>query len=132
MDSFVLHERDVPDPDRGDLLVRVQYLSVDPYMRGRMRDRASYTEPWGIGDTLNGADVGEVVESTSEAYEAGNLVTGTGTWADYSQGLAMKTSGRNLRDSLLKSVEDILCSNLVTLTDENALRSGFDCYSNIC
>jgi NADPH-dependent curcumin reductase CurA len=84
MDSFDLRERDVPDPDPGDVLVRVRYLSVDPYMRGRMRDRASYAEPWEVGDTLHGAVVGEVVESTSDAYETGDLVTGNGTWADYS------------------------------------------------
>jgi NADPH-dependent curcumin reductase CurA len=83
MDCFELRERDVPDPDAGELLVRVRYLSVDPYMRGRMRDADSYAEPWDIGDAMNGAVVGEVVDSESDAFEAGDLVTGNGTWADY-------------------------------------------------
>lgn len=84
MDSFELREGDVPEPEHGELLVRVRYLSVDPYMRGRMRDAESYAEPWEIGEPLNGAVVGEVVESESEAYDTGDLVTGNGTWADYS------------------------------------------------
>jgi NADPH-dependent curcumin reductase CurA len=84
MDSFELHERDVPEPGPGELLVRVQYLSVDPYMRGRMRDSESYAEPWEVGEPLGGAVVGEVVKSNSDAYDSGTLVTGNGTWADYS------------------------------------------------
>ena len=84
MDSFELRESDVPDPEHGQLLVRVRYLSVDPYMRGRMRDAESYAEPWSVGDVMAGAVVGEVVDSESDAYDAGDLVTGNGTWADYS------------------------------------------------
>ncbi|MFC7133636.1 MULTISPECIES: NADP-dependent oxidoreductase [Salinibaculum] len=83
MDSFELHESDVPEPEHGQVLVRVRYLSVDPYMRGRMRDAESYAEPWDVGDAMNGAVVGEVVESESDAYDTGDLVTGNGTWADY-------------------------------------------------
>jgi NADPH-dependent curcumin reductase CurA len=49
-----------------------------------MRDAESYAEPWDVGDTMNGAVVGEVVDSESEAYEPGDIVTGNGTWADYS------------------------------------------------
>lgn len=83
-DCFELHERDVPEPEHGELLVRVRYLSVDPYMRGRMRDAESYAEPWDIGDAMSGGVVGEIVESESDAYDTGDLVTGQGTWADYS------------------------------------------------
>jgi len=84
MDSFDLRESDVPEPRHGELLVDVRYLSVDPYMRGRMRDAESYAEPWDVGDPMAGAVVGEVVESESDAYDVGDLVTGNGTWADYS------------------------------------------------
>ena len=83
MDSFELNETDVPAPDPGELLVRTRYLSVDPYMRGRMRDVESYAEPWDVGDALRGGIVGEVVESESDAYDEGDLVTGEGRWADY-------------------------------------------------
>jgi len=84
LDCFELRENDVPEPRFGDLLVRVRYLSVDPYMRGRMRDSESYAEPWALGEPLQGGIVGEVVESESDAYDAGDLVTGRGTWGDYS------------------------------------------------
>jgi len=84
MDSFELQKSDVPDVNHGQVLVRVRYLSVDPYMRGRMRDAESYAEPWAVGDTMRGAVVGEVVESGADAYDPGDLVTGGGTWADYS------------------------------------------------
>lgn len=83
MDSFALRENEIPEPSDGTVLVRVKYLSVDPYMRGRMRDTESYAEPWDVGDVMNGAVVGDVVESESDAYEVGDLVTGEGTWADY-------------------------------------------------
>jgi len=63
MDSFELRETDVPSPAPGELLVRTRFLSVDPYMRGRMRDAESYAEPWDVGDTLKGGIVGEVIES---------------------------------------------------------------------
>jgi NADPH-dependent curcumin reductase CurA len=82
--SFELRETEVPEPRHGELLVEVQYLSVDPYMRGRMSDSASYADPWDVGDAMEGAVVGKVVESDSAAYDAGDLVTGTGKWADYS------------------------------------------------
>ncbi|ELZ47871.1 alcohol dehydrogenase zinc-binding domain protein [Halorubrum coriense DSM 10284] len=81
-DSFELRETDVPAPAPGELLVRTRFLSVDPYMRGRMRDAESYAEPWDVGDALRGGVVGEVVESESDAYAAGDLVTGEGRWAD--------------------------------------------------
>ena len=84
MDCFELHETDVPSPAPGELLVRTRFLSVDPYMRGRMRDAESYAEPWDVGDALKGGIVGKVIESESDAYDAGDLVTGEGRWADYS------------------------------------------------
>ena len=83
MDCFELREIDVPTPTPGELLVRVRLLSVDPYMRGRMRDAESYAEPWDVGDALKGGVVGEVVKSESDAYGIGDLVTGEGAWADY-------------------------------------------------
>mgnify|MGYP000212273361 CR=1 FL=1 len=84
LDSFDLRERERPTPRFGELLVRVRYLSVDPYMRGRMRAGESYAEPWDVGDVLQGGVVGEVVESEHDRFEAGDLVAGRGTWAEYS------------------------------------------------
>jgi NADPH-dependent curcumin reductase CurA len=84
LDSFDLREVDRPTPRFGELLVRVHYLSVDPYMRGRMRAGESYAEPWAVGDPLQGGVVGEVVESDHDGYAVGDLVAGRGTWSEYS------------------------------------------------
>jgi NADPH2:quinone reductase len=82
-DTFDLVEEDVPDPGPGEALVRTLYLSVDPYMRGRMDARESYAEPWDVGDPLQGGVVGEVVESNGAGFEAGDVVTGNLQWADH-------------------------------------------------
>ena len=82
-DTFDLVEGDVPEPGPGEVLVRTRYLSVDPYMRGRMRDAESYAEPWDVGDPLRGDVVGEVVASNGGGFDEGDIVTGTLQWADY-------------------------------------------------
>ncbi len=82
-ETFELVETDVPEPEPGEALVRTLYLSVDPYMRGRMRDAESYAEPWEVGDPLQGAVVGEVVESNGAGFEDGQVVVGNLQWADY-------------------------------------------------
>ncbi|UPW00643.1 NADP-dependent oxidoreductase [Halorussus gelatinilyticus] len=82
-DTFELVEEDVPDPDPGEVLVRTLYLSVDPYMRGRMDAGESYADPWEVGDPLRAGVVGEVVESNGAGFEAGDVVAGDLHWADY-------------------------------------------------
>jgi len=82
-DVFELDERDVPEPGPGEALVRTLYLSVDPYMRGRMSAAESYAEPWGVGEPLRAGVVGEVVESNGAGFEPGDVVTGRLQWADY-------------------------------------------------
>ncbi|WP_440007304.1 NADP-dependent oxidoreductase [Halomicrococcus sp. SG-WS-1] len=82
-DTFDLVEADVPDPGPGEALVRTLYLSVDPYMRGRMDAGESYAEPWSVGEPLKGGVVGEVVASNGADVEEGDVVTGNLEWADY-------------------------------------------------
>ncbi|WP_423999526.1 NADP-dependent oxidoreductase [Haloarcula salina] len=82
-DTFDLSEEPVPEPGPGEALVKTLYLSVDPYMRGRMSAAESYAEPWDVGDPLRGAVVGEVVESNGAGFDAGDVVTGDLQWADY-------------------------------------------------
>ncbi len=82
-DTFELVEEDVPEPGPGEALVRTLYLSVDPYMRGRMDAGESYAEPWDVGEPLEGGVVGEVVESNGTEFEEGDIVTGNLEWADY-------------------------------------------------
>ncbi len=82
-DDFDLETRPTPTPGPGSVLVRTLYLSVDPYMRGRMQAGESYAEPWAVGDPLEGGVVGEVVASNGGGYEPGTIVTGNLEWADY-------------------------------------------------
>jgi NADPH-dependent curcumin reductase CurA len=83
-DCFSLDHRPRPTAAAGEVLVRTRSLSVDPYMRGRMRAEASYAEPWAVGEPLEGGVVGEVVSGPGTAFEAGDLVVGTLEWADVS------------------------------------------------
>jgi NADPH:quinone reductase len=81
--DFELVESDVPEVGAGEVLVRTLVLSVDPYMRGRMRDRDSYAESWDVGEPMQAGAVGEVVESTHPEYEEGEVVVGPFRWAEY-------------------------------------------------
>jgi NADPH-dependent curcumin reductase CurA len=82
-DCFAFESRPTPEPDPGEALVRTRVLSVDPYMRGRMRAGESYAEPWDVGAPLEGGVVGEVVTSNGTPFDDGDLVVGTLQWADY-------------------------------------------------
>lgn len=82
-DDFETVETDVPTPRDREVLVRTRYLSVDPYMRGRMRATMTYHEPWAVGEVLEGGVVGDVVESNHPEFEPGDVVTGRLDWADY-------------------------------------------------
>lgn len=82
-DTFDLREVDRPEPEPGEALVRLLYLSVDPYMRGRMRARESYAEPWEVGGPLYGGAVAEVVESNGAGLDPGETVVGNLPWAEY-------------------------------------------------
>lgn len=84
LDNFQLVDAAVPRPQEGEVLIRTRYLSVDPYMRGRMSDRKSYVPPFAVGEVVTGGVVGEVVESRSDAYRAGDTVTGMLGWQLYS------------------------------------------------
>ena len=83
MAHFELEEAAVPEPGPKEVLVRTQYLSVDPYMRGRMRDADSYADPWAVGDPMRARVVGEVVESNHPDHAPGDTVTGNLYWAEY-------------------------------------------------
>ena len=73
----------VPEPASGQLLVKNLFLSIDPYMRGRMSDRASYARPVGIGEVMVGGTVGRVAKSAAPGYTAGDIVVGYGGWRDW-------------------------------------------------
>ena len=81
-DDFRLVELDRPEPADGQVLVRMLAMSVDPYMRGRMRDAPSYAPPWQVGETMKGGAVGRVVTSRSPAVAEGALVLTDAAWRD--------------------------------------------------
>ena len=74
---------DVPDPGDGQMLLRNEFLSLDPYMRGRMSDAPSYAAPVKIGAVMVGGTVSQVVTSDVAGFEAGDWVQGFGGWQDY-------------------------------------------------
>jgi NADPH-dependent curcumin reductase CurA len=73
----------VPDPGPGEFLARVIYLSIDPYMRGRMSDARSYVPPVALGDVMEGGTVGEVVGSNHPGFAVGDVVEGRFGWQEY-------------------------------------------------
>ncbi len=81
--DFNLVEKPVPSPADGQLLIRVVYLSLDPYMRGRMNDGRSYAVGLGIGDVMVGGTVGKVIESRHPDYRRGDIVEGGLGWQEY-------------------------------------------------
>lgn len=81
-DNFRLETVDMPAIKDGELLVRNQYLSLDPYMRGRMSESKSYAASQAIDDTMIGGTVGEVVESKNPKFAVGDTVVGTLGWSE--------------------------------------------------
>jgi len=83
LDNFQLREAPVPEPGDGEVLMRTLYLSLDPYMRGRMSAAKSYAKPAEIGQAMVGGTVAEIVASRNPKYAAGDIVLGYGGWQEY-------------------------------------------------
>src|SRR5262245_24068262 len=90
--DFKLVESPIPTPRDGEFLVRTIYLSVDPYMRGRMNDRPSYAPPVKLGETMVGNVVGRVEKSNHPKFPEGTYVEARLGWQDYGT-----TSGEGVR-----------------------------------
>ncbi|MDO8448317.1 MAG: NADP-dependent oxidoreductase [Rhodoferax sp.] len=82
--NFKLVISETPSLQDGQVLVRHHFLSLDPYMRGRMNDAKSYAVPQALGQTMGGGTVGEVVESRNAKFAVGDKVVGMGGWQQYS------------------------------------------------
>ena len=78
--DFRLEETEIPTPASGQLLLAVQHLSLDPYMRGRMDDRKSYAKPLQLGDVMTGESVAEVLASNHPGYAEGDIVVAATGW----------------------------------------------------
>ena len=75
-----INKQTITSLDKNEILIEVKYLSIDPYMRGRMNDSSSYAEPAKIGDPMTGETVGVVVESNSDLYQIGDKVCAHQGW----------------------------------------------------
>jgi NADPH-dependent curcumin reductase CurA len=82
--NFKLVSSETPALQDGQVLVRHHYLSLDPYMRGRMNDSKSYAAPQPLGQVMQGGTAGEVVESKNAKISVGDKVVGFGGWQEYS------------------------------------------------
>lgn len=82
-DVFRFEETEVNKPGNNELLIESIYISVDPYMRGRMNDAKSYAKPFNIDEPLNGHIVGRVAESTADGFKENDVVTGRLPWKKY-------------------------------------------------
>tara|TARA_B100000676_G_C18072269_1_gene845150 strand:+ start:168 stop:1190 length:1023 start_codon:yes stop_codon:yes gene_type:complete len=81
--NFKLIEIDIPEINPGEFIVKVLWLSVDPYMRGRMSDKKSYAPSVEIGDIMVGGAVGKIISSRNSEFEVGDLVEGRFGWQEY-------------------------------------------------
>lgn len=81
--TLCLEEGDVPRPGEGQMLLRTIYLSLDPYMRGRMNAAKSYAEPVALGEVMTGQVVAEVVSSNLESFAPGDHVVANSGWQDF-------------------------------------------------
>lgn len=97
-ENFSLINNQVPSPEQGEVLVRTVFLSLDPYMRGRMSDAKSYADPVGLNEVMVGGSVCRVEKSNHSNFQQGDWVVAFGGWQDYAT-----VSG----DSLLKLDENM-------------------------
>lgn len=84
LDTWSLHDAEMPEPGPGQILVRTQWLSMDPYMRGRISPGANYTKGVGVGEVMQGGGVGEVVASNHPDWKTGDIAEAmTVGWQEY-------------------------------------------------
>ena len=87
----------LPQAGPGEMLLRTSYLSLDPYMRGRMNDTKSYAEPVKLGEVMTGQVVAQVVDTICDGFEAGDYVLAGSGWQDYavSDGVGIRNLGKS-------------------------------------
>src|SRR6478735_2598466 len=84
-DNWTMDTQPVPDPGAGQILVKAKWLSVDPYMRGRMSPATNYTKGVAIGEVMQGGGVGEVVASNHPAWKVGEIAESMAfSWQEWS------------------------------------------------
>lgn len=100
-ENFRLEQTAIPTPSEGEVLLRSVYLSLDPYMRGRMNEGKSYADPVELNDVMVGGTVCQVVESKNSDFQTGEWVVAYTGWQDYAlsngEGLFKLGSERRIR-----------------------------------
>lgn len=81
--DFKLNFEDVPAADDGEVLLKTRYVSVDPYLRGRMDDKASYVPPFELNKPIQSAIIAEVIDSNDTSFKIGDIVSGDLEWKEY-------------------------------------------------
>ncbi|MCH8263789.1 MAG: NADP-dependent oxidoreductase [Proteobacteria bacterium] len=82
-ECFRIEEAEIPELEAGQILIKVCWLSIDPYMRGRMNDNKSYVAPLEIGDIMSGESAGIVIKTSSDAFAVGDRVAAHMGWQSY-------------------------------------------------
>lgn len=90
--DFKMEDTEKPKVKNGEVLLKAKYVSVDPYLRGRMRDEKSYIEPFQLNEPIQSAIVAEVLESKNDSYKEGEFLTGMMEWKEY-----QTSDGKDLR-----------------------------------
>jgi NADPH-dependent curcumin reductase len=113
-ENFSLEEVPMPELPQGGLLLRVLYLSLDPYMRGRMDDRKSYAKPVDLGEVMTGESVCEVMASDQTGYGVGDIVLAPTGWRTHRSRLAGPCASwtRSWRRSLPDSASSACLASL--------------------
>ncbi len=81
--DFEFKESEIPSPGEGEVLLKTKYVSVDPYLRGRMRDEKSYIEPFELNKPIESGIIAEVIESNNHNFKVGELLNGMLEWKKY-------------------------------------------------
>ncbi|MGY3480346.1 NADP-dependent oxidoreductase [Staphylococcus cohnii] len=97
-DVFRYETIEIDEPGNDEIQVEAIYISVDPYMRGRMDDSKSYIQPFQLDEPLAGHIVGKVVQSNADAFEQGDYVLGMLPWQKYANVSAQKVTKITQRD----------------------------------
>ena len=83
LENFELTEEPIPEPKDGEVVIQSEFLTVDPYMRGRMADRKSYADPVQLGDVMTGQAVGKIVASASDRFKPGDAALADIGWQEF-------------------------------------------------
>ncbi|KKL80817.1 hypothetical protein LCGC14_2000990 [marine sediment metagenome] len=81
--DFKFIEEEKPEAGSGEILLKTKYVSVDPYLRGRMRDQKSYIEPFKLNEPVESGIIAEVVESDNDDFKKGDFVNGMLLWKEF-------------------------------------------------